>query len=143
MLAKGRASHNQEAVCAGARHGKVALDAAARVERLRVHHRANRPVHIVGADVLQKRQRAGTAHFHNEIAVAVRDRGPGFKPEQREQMFDAFYSTKRGNMGMGLSISRTIVEAHGGTLRAHNNDDGGATFEVKLPGDGGVFGRAR
>lgn len=84
-----------------------------------------------------------TAPIGNEIAVAVRDRGPGFKPEQREQMFDAFYSTKRGNMGMGLSISRTIVEAHGGTLRAHNNDDGGATFEVKLPGDGGVFGRAR
>ena len=73
MLAKGRARHTQEAVCAGARHGKVALDAAARVERLRVHHRANRPVHIVGADVLQKGQRAGTAHFQLAEGCFVKD----------------------------------------------------------------------
>ncbi|MBM3509820.1 MAG: GHKL domain-containing protein [Alphaproteobacteria bacterium] len=92
---------------------------------------------------LDRRIAIRTAAIGTEVAIAVRDYGPGFKPEQREQMFDAFFSTKRGNMGMGLSIGRTIAEAHGGTLRAYNNDDGGATFELKLTGDGGVFGRAR
>jgi len=67
------------------------------------------------------------------ILVAVEDSGIGLGPEQRARLFDAFYTTKPDGLGMGLSISRSIVEAHGGRLWATSNDAHGATFQFTLP----------
>jgi C4-dicarboxylate-specific signal transduction histidine kinase len=66
------------------------------------------------------------------VSVRVSDTGPGFDEQNAAKLFDAFYTTKRGGLGMGLAISRTIVEAHGGRLRAATSPEG-ATFEFVLP----------
>jgi PAS domain S-box-containing protein len=67
------------------------------------------------------------------VRLEVRDLGIGFERGGHEKAFEAFYTTKPGGLGMGLRISRSIVEAHGGWLRATPNDGPGATFEVVLP----------
>ncbi|MGZ5866385.1 MAG: sensor histidine kinase [Xanthobacteraceae bacterium] len=67
------------------------------------------------------------------IVVTVRDNGHGFDAEQQTHMFNAFFTTKVDGMGMGLSISRSIVDAHGGRIWASRNDDGGATFQFAIP----------
>ena len=67
------------------------------------------------------------------ILVALRDSGVGLNPGQMERLFEAFYTTKSEGMGMGLSISRSIVEMHGGRLWATPNDGFGATFQFTLP----------
>ena len=67
------------------------------------------------------------------ILVAVEDCGVGLDPEQAARLFDAFYTTKIEGLGMGLSISRSIVEAHGGKLWATPNEGPGATFQFTLP----------
>jgi two-component system sensor kinase FixL len=67
------------------------------------------------------------------IEIRVVDTGPGLAPEVREQLFQPFVSTKAGGMGVGLSLCRSIVEAHGGDLIAGNNEGGGATFIMTLP----------
>lgn len=67
------------------------------------------------------------------VRVEVRDQGCGLTPEQCERVFDAFYTTKPKGLGMGLPISRGIIQAHHGHLRAVPNPDGGATFEFTLP----------
>jgi PAS domain S-box-containing protein len=67
------------------------------------------------------------------VVVAVRDTGSGLKPEDHERIFDAFYTTKPSGMGMGLAISRSIVEAHGGRLWATPDAAQGATFQLVLP----------
>ena len=69
------------------------------------------------------------------VRVTVRDTGRGFDAESTDRLFDAFYSTKPGGMGMGLSISRSIVESHGGRLVATPNDGPGATFSFTLSPD--------
>jgi PAS domain S-box-containing protein len=69
----------------------------------------------------------------NCVLVAVRDSGPGLDPARVEHLFDAFYTTKSSGMGMGLSICRSIIEAHGGRIRAMANVPQGATFEFTLP----------
>jgi signal transduction histidine kinase len=66
--------------------------------------------------------------------VAVRDSGPGIDLEHLERVFEAFYTTKSGGMGMGLSICRSIIEAHGGRLWAEANEPRGAVFQFTLPG---------
>ena len=66
------------------------------------------------------------------MLVAVRDTGIGIDSNM-EQLFKAFYTTKTEGMGMGLSISRSIIEAHGGKLWAEANDGPGATFQFTLP----------
>jgi PAS domain S-box-containing protein len=69
----------------------------------------------------------------DQVCVAVQDSGIGLDPKSMEQIFDAFYTTKREGMGMGLSISRSIVSNHGGRLWAIPNDGPGATFQFTLP----------
>ena len=69
------------------------------------------------------------------ILVAVEDSGVGLDPEQSARLFDAFYTTKPDGLGMGLSISRSIVEAHGGRLWATSNAGPGATFQFSLPAE--------
>ena len=66
------------------------------------------------------------------IEVAVRDSGPGVPPEALRRVFEPFFTTKAKGMGMGLPISRTIVEAHGGRIWAENNVDRGTTFRFTL-----------
>jgi signal transduction histidine kinase len=73
---------------------------------------------------------------HNQtggVLVAVRDSGPGIDPEHAERLFEAFYTTKSGGVGMGLSICRSIIEAHGGRLWADVHEPRGAAFQFTVP----------
>ena len=67
------------------------------------------------------------------VTVAIEDSGPGIDLRDVERIFEPLYTTKREGLGMGLAIARTIIQAHGGQLRASNNAAGGATFEFILP----------
>jgi len=67
------------------------------------------------------------------VLVVVQDSGPGVSPESFDRLFDAFYTTKPSGMGMGLSICRSIIEAHDGRLWAVPHDGPGATFQFTLP----------
>ncbi len=70
------------------------------------------------------------------VLVTVRDSGPGLNAEQLDHLFDAFYTTKPDGLGMGLAISYSIIEAHGGRLWATPNIPRGAVFQFTLPADG-------
>ena len=67
------------------------------------------------------------------VRVTVRDSGPGLDPQRLDQLFDAFYTTKPHGLGLGLAISRRIVEAHGGRLWASANMPHGAVFQFTVP----------
>jgi C4-dicarboxylate-specific signal transduction histidine kinase len=67
------------------------------------------------------------------VLVVVRDSGPGLAPATHERLFEAFYTTKSTGLGMGLSICRSIVEAHGGRLWAEANELRGTTFQFLTP----------
>ena len=67
------------------------------------------------------------------VSVEVRDSGPGFAPAALERLFEAFYTTKPDGLGLGLSICRSIIEAHGGRLWASANRPRGASFQFALP----------
>ena len=67
------------------------------------------------------------------IEIAVSDTGSGFASGVESNLFQTFFTTKETGMGVGLSISRSIVEAHGGKMWAENNPDGGAIFRFTLP----------
>ena len=69
----------------------------------------------------------------NGVRVEARDSGPGLDPKGLEHLFDAFYTTKSGGMGMGLSICRSIIEAHGGHISATANTPRGAVFVFNVP----------
>ena len=70
------------------------------------------------------------------LKVSVSDNGSGIPSEKVSQIFEPFFTTKGQGMGRGLAISRTIISAHGGSLWAENNADGGASFHFSLPLDG-------
>jgi PAS domain S-box-containing protein len=74
-----------------------------------------------------------TEHDHTGVLVAVRDCGPGIDATHLERVFEPFYTTKSGGTGMGLSICRSIIDAHGGRLWAEANDPRGAVFQFTLP----------
>jgi signal transduction histidine kinase len=69
----------------------------------------------------------------NGVLVTVQDSGPGLDPENMDHIFDTFYTTKSGGMGMGLAICRSIVEAHEGRLWATANRPRGAVFQFTIP----------
>jgi signal transduction histidine kinase len=64
--------------------------------------------------------------------ISIEDDGPGFKPEQREKIFDPFYHGDKGGSGLGLAISRAIVEKHGGKIRADNRTMGGGKIRISF-----------
>jgi signal transduction histidine kinase len=70
---------------------------------------------------------------NDQVMVSVRDTGVGLSSQYSNQIFNAFFTTKHHGTGMGLSISRSIVEAHGGRLWAVNNSPRGASFHLTLP----------
>jgi signal transduction histidine kinase len=67
-----------------------------------------------------------------EVQLSVVDRGCGLPSERPDRVFESFYTTKPGGMGLGLSVCRTIVQAHGGRLWAEGHDGPGASFHVSL-----------
>jgi signal transduction histidine kinase len=69
------------------------------------------------------------------VCVAVRDTGHGLPPENLPRLFEPFYTTKPDGMGMGLSICRSIIEAHGGRLWATGYEPRGALFQFTIPAD--------
>jgi PAS domain S-box-containing protein len=74
-----------------------------------------------------------TALDGDDVRIAVRDSGPGLDPDTRGRIFDAFVTTKSGGMGMGLSVSRSIVDRHHGRIWAEPNEGPGSTFYVSVP----------
>jgi two-component system, LuxR family, sensor kinase FixL len=70
---------------------------------------------------------------NGEVELCVKDSGVGVTPELARRVFEPFYTTKSAGMGMGLAISRTIAEAHDGSLSVESNEQGGATFRLRLP----------
>ena len=69
----------------------------------------------------------------DQLLISVSDTGIGLPPKQMDKVFDAFFTTKPHGTGMGLSISRSIIESHGGRLWATGNPDRGTTFQFTLP----------
>jgi signal transduction histidine kinase len=74
-----------------------------------------------------------TSRVEHFAQLTVSDRGSGIPEEKLKEIFEPFFTSKAEGMGMGLSIARTIIEAHHGVITANNRDHGGATFRIKLP----------
>jgi len=85
------------------------------------------------ADVRARELMISTEQNQAGVLVAVRDSGPGIDPAHLDRVFDAFYTTKSSGTGMGLSICRSIIQAHGGKLWADANEPRGAVFQFTLP----------
>ena len=74
-----------------------------------------------------------TSRVENFAELSVSDRGPGIPEDKLKEVFEPFFTSKAEGMGMGLSIARTIIEAHNGLISARNRDHGGASFRIRLP----------
>jgi signal transduction histidine kinase len=74
-----------------------------------------------------------TSRAENFAQLSVSDRGSGIPGNKLKEIFEPFYTSKAEGMGMGLSIARTIIEAHNGAISAKNRDHGGASFCIRLP----------
>jgi C4-dicarboxylate-specific signal transduction histidine kinase len=66
------------------------------------------------------------------VHIVLSDNGPGIQPEQLPHLFEPFFTTREEGTGIGLAISKTIIESHDGRIMADNNSQGGATFEIAL-----------
>ena len=88
---------------------------------------------VAGSRRLRIATRRETSEAGETVVLEVTDSGTGFSTQDAGKLFNAFYSTKSNGMGMGLSISRSIVEAHRGQISAATGEDRGATFTVRLP----------
>ena len=91
------------------------------MEAMTDEHRSGRVIHV-----------SCRAEENGPVHVSVQDSGPGVRNGAEQTIFEPFYTTKSGGMGMGLSIVRSIVEAHGGSIRVRNHPSGGAVFEFTL-----------
>ena len=87
----------------------------------------------MGKPAAERRLLLRTRGSDRAVEVAVVDGGHGIPDELLPRLFDSFVTTREHGMGLGLSISRSIVEAHGGKIRAENNAGGGATVGFTLP----------
>ena len=67
------------------------------------------------------------------VYLRVSDNGPGLPPDERDRIYEPFFSTKDTGLGLGLAISQRIIDAHGGQLVAFDREGGGAVFEIQLP----------
>ena len=74
-----------------------------------------------------------TSRVEKFAELSVSDRGPGIPEDKLKEVFEPFFTSKAEGMGMGLSIARTIIEAHNGQISAKNRDHGGASFRIRLP----------
>ena len=74
-----------------------------------------------------------TSRVEKFAELSVSDRGPGIPEDKLKEVFEPFFTSKAEGMGMGLSIARTIIEAHNGLIWANNRDHGGASFRIRLP----------
>ena len=94
---------------------------------------------VNGIDAMQDTPRENriisirTSRLEDFAELSVSDLGPGIPEEKLKEIFEPFFTSKPGGMGMGLSIARTIIEAHHGLILARNRDHGGASFRIKLP----------
>jgi|tagenome__1003787_1003787.scaffolds.fasta_scaffold20985308_3 signal transduction histidine kinase len=82
-----------------------------------------------------RRLRLTTGFNAESISLSVEDSGPGIPAEDRERIFDPFFTTKSGGMGLGLAISYSVIEDHGGKLRLLKSDSEGSAFELTIPWD--------
>jgi signal transduction histidine kinase len=92
---------------------------------------AQRDAHNGPREIILRSAREGT----DFVAITVEDSGAGFAEEIADKLFDPFFTTKQDGIGMGLPISRSIVESHAGKLWAFSRPGGGAVFHFKLPLD--------
>jgi C4-dicarboxylate-specific signal transduction histidine kinase len=88
---------------------------------------------LTAADDEFRKLSLSTAREMDGVALTVRDTGVGIDPQQIETVFEAFHTTKPGGMGMGLAVSRSIIEGHGGRLWAEPNEPRGAIFKFTIP----------
>lgn len=92
-------------------------------------------VQAVSSEPLERRRVSvvGTLTDSDMISIEIRDKGRGVAAADMPRLFDAFFTTKEGGLGMGLAISHSLIEAHDGTIAASNDPAGGAVFEIRLP----------
>lgn len=101
-----------------------------------------------GIDAINEANMAGSLtiksqrHPDDQVLVSISDTGVGLPPERADKVFDTFFTTKPQGTGMGLPISRSIIESHGGRLWATGNSDRGATFQFTLPAEHAVTAAA-
>jgi signal transduction histidine kinase len=87
------------------------------------------------ADVIERPRRIvirSSQPEPDQVLIEIQDAGRGVEPQNLDRLFNAFFSTKPNGMGMGLSICRSIVQAHGGKIWTSSNPDGGTTFRLTL-----------
>lgn len=103
------------------------------VQQVTLNLMVNAAEALAGCPADRRRLAVSAANGGREVTVSVRDSGPGISPDVLDRVFESFFSTKPDGTGIGLSISRTIIDAHGGRLWAEAAAGGGAAFHFTLP----------